>query len=256
MLLYNQKEGARVSLFPCRKRKERGKDLLLDVTTRNNGPGVDSCPGLGGKAILDVFAGSGDAPLQQELLALMTARRGHFRLESGHHGDLWLDLEALFLRPHLLRPFVRELAQRLKLHGPEAVCGPITGGAFLAQMLAEELEVEYFFAERSGSPQSDTLFTVQYHIPKTLHHRLQGKRAAVVDDVINAGSAVRGTLTALEACGAIPVALGALLILGEAAANLAATKRLPLESLAHLPNTLWEPSACPLCASPVPLDGP
>ena len=38
-------------------------------------------------------------PLQQELLALLPRRQGHFRLESGHHGDLWLDLDPLFLRP-------------------------------------------------------------------------------------------------------------------------------------------------------------
>ena len=31
-------------------------------------------------------------------------RRGHFLLESGHHGNLWLDLNSLFLRPAALLP--------------------------------------------------------------------------------------------------------------------------------------------------------
>ena len=35
--------------------------------------------------------------MQQELLTLLAARKGHFRLESGHHRNLWLDLEPLFL---------------------------------------------------------------------------------------------------------------------------------------------------------------
>jgi hypothetical protein len=31
--------------------------------------------------------------MQPELLSLVAARNGYFRLESGHHGTLWLDLE-------------------------------------------------------------------------------------------------------------------------------------------------------------------
>jgi hypothetical protein len=29
---------------------------------------------------------------------IVPARRGHFRLESGHHGELWLELELLLVR--------------------------------------------------------------------------------------------------------------------------------------------------------------
>jgi hypothetical protein len=30
-------------------------------------------------------------PIQDRLRAAVVAQRGHFRYESGHHGDLWLD---------------------------------------------------------------------------------------------------------------------------------------------------------------------
>jgi len=63
-------------------------------------------------------------------------RRGHFDLATGFHGDLWLDLDALFLRPRLLRPQIRWLADRLRVHRVDAVCGPLEGGAFLAQAIA------------------------------------------------------------------------------------------------------------------------
>ena len=43
---------------------------------------------------------------------------------------------------------------------------------------------------------------------------VDGRRVAVVDDVIIAGSAVRGVLVELGACGATPVAIGALAVLG------------------------------------------
>jgi hypothetical protein len=35
-------------------------------------------------------------------LRIVSARRGHFRLESGYHGSLWVDLDALFAEPRLI----------------------------------------------------------------------------------------------------------------------------------------------------------
>ena len=49
--------------------------------------------------------------MQEELLSLLAPRKGHFRLESGHHGDLWLEIPRLYLRPDRLRPFAAELAR-------------------------------------------------------------------------------------------------------------------------------------------------
>jgi hypothetical protein len=30
--------------------------------------------------------------MQEEIVSLLAARSGHFRYESGHHGDLWLEI--------------------------------------------------------------------------------------------------------------------------------------------------------------------
>jgi orotate phosphoribosyltransferase len=69
-------------------------------------------------------------------LDLAQARRGHFRMESGLHCGLWFDLDAAFVDQTALDPFVTQLAQYLRRHQIEAVCGPLTGGALLAQLLA------------------------------------------------------------------------------------------------------------------------
>jgi orotate phosphoribosyltransferase len=50
---------------------------------------------------------------QDALIGMLPARRGHCRLGSGHHGDLWLDLDALFLRPKQTGRFAQGLARRL-----------------------------------------------------------------------------------------------------------------------------------------------
>lgn len=190
-----------------------------------------------------------------DLLTLAGSRTGHFRLESGHHAELWLDLDQLLARPDALRPFVAELASRVATHGIDTVCGPLNGGAFLAQLVALELGVEFAFAERLVSRRTG-LFPVDYRIPPALRSALRGKRIAVVDDAISMGSAVRATLADLEVCQANPVVVGALLVMGPAGPEFAAARDLPLERLADLPLRTWLPSGCPLCASGSPVVDP
>lgn len=192
--------------------------------------------------------------MRKDLVSLLAARKGHFRLESGHHGDLWLDLELLCLRPTLVRPFAVELAKQLSKHDIEIVCGPLNEGAFVALMVASELDLEFAYSERFAPQQSEVLYPVEYRIPNALRDKVRGKRVAIVNDVINAGSAVRGAFADLKTCGAEPVAIGALLVLGSSASNFARDNNVKLESLALMPNVLWSPSECPLCMAGVPLD--
>jgi orotate phosphoribosyltransferase len=186
----------------------------------------------------------------------MARRSGHFRFESGHHGDRWLEPDLLLQRPTTLRPFAIALAQRLRRHEFEVVCGPLTGGAFLAQMVAEECNVGFAFAERFAPPPSDALYQVRYRIPKALRDGLRGAKVAIVNDVTNAGSAVRGTYEDLVTCGARPVALGTLIAFGEWSTSFANDHDLALEALERLGNNLWTPDECPLCAAGELLEDP
>ena len=191
--------------------------------------------------------------MDQHLLNLVPIRRGHFRYESGYHGDLWLDLEALFLRPAGLQPFIDARAQQLSLHDIEAVCGPLTGGAFVAQMVARTLGSEFYFTQRVESPNEYANGPATYRLPNAVRPLVRGKRIAIVDDAINAGSAIAGTLTELRDAGATPIAVGTLLVLGDASAKLLAANRLPLERIAAVPSALWLRADCPLCANGVSL---
>jgi orotate phosphoribosyltransferase len=179
-------------------------------------------------------------------------RRGHFRLESDHHTDCWLELELLYARPERVEPLAVDLARRIRRHTPEVVCGPLVEGAFVALSVAAEVGVEFAYAERLATRRGG-LFPVAYRVPGAQRERVRGRRVAVVNDVISAGSAVRGTLADLRACGAEPVAVGALLVLGAAAARYAAEQGVALERLESREHAQWEPDACPLCAAGVPL---
>lgn len=103
------------------------------------------------------------------LLDLIPAHRGHFAYTSGDHGDLWLDLDALFAHPRRLRPYVRAVADLLP--PCDVICGPLTGGAYLAQSMADAPRPRLRLAEG-----------------RTLTGGVADRRVAI-DDAINAGSA-------------------------------------------------------------------
>jgi orotate phosphoribosyltransferase len=175
-----------------------------------------------------------------ELLDLVPARRGHFVYESGHHGDLWLDLDTLFVHPRRLQPYVAELAGQLTRHGLEAVCGPLVGGAFVAQAVAVELDVAFCYST-AGS----------YALAPAFEPVIAGRRVAIVDDAINAGSAVSGTAAAVRALGGHLTVVGTLLLLGSTP-DVGA----PVEHLAALPSALWTVADCPLCDAGAALERP
>jgi len=192
--------------------------------------------------------------MQTDLLALLAGRRGHFRMESGYHSALWFNLGQLFEDRARLQPFVAELSGRLAAHRIEAVVGPMTGGAKLAGMIGAQLGLESFRTERLEPPNATGLFPIRYLVPSAQRERLRGKTVAIVDDAISAGSAVKGTHADLLACGARPVACGALIIFGDRADTFAAGNSLKLEVVARMSFGLWKPEECPLCQAGVSLE--
>jgi len=187
-------------------------------------------------------------------LELVSGRRGHFRLESGHHGGLWLDLDPLFADTRRIEPFAAALAEAIRPHGVDAVCGPLLGGAFLAQLVAHALGARFLFTERVMPPQPTGLYAARYLLPPALAARVGGMRVAIVDDVMSAGSALRGTHAELQAHGASVVAAGALLVLGSAGETYFAERGIPVLAAAHDDYPLWTPESCPHCAAGVPLE--
>lgn len=189
-------------------------------------------------------------------LDLVAGRRGHFRLESGHHGGLWLDLDALFAEPRRVAPFVAALAEAIRRHAVSAVCGPLLGGAFLAQLVAQALDVEFWYTERVLPNDSGGLYRARYVLPPALARRVRGTRVAMVDDVMSAGSALRATFAEVRAHGAEPVVAGALLVLGSAGSQYFAEQRVAVEAVEREEYELWLPTACPRCDAGMPLEDP
>lgn len=187
--------------------------------------------------------------IERAVLNAVVASRGHFVYESGHHGDLWLDLDGLFVDARRTRGWAAALAERAVACRPEFVCGPLTGGAFVAQSLAAEIGAGFVFAERLVSETG----AVRYRIPASLRGALHGRRVLLVDDAVNAGSAWLLTLTDLLDCGGGIAGFATLLSLGEAASQIAEQYGAPLFTLASLECGRWVAEECPLCRAGVAL---
>lgn len=181
--------------------------------------------------------------LAEEITAAAGAARGHFVYESGHHGDLWLDLDALHVNARRVSGFAALLGHRTTSCKADAICGPVTGGAFLAQAMAARSGLAFVFAERIVDP----IGTARYEIPTSIKPRLRRKRVLVVDDVINAGSAIKATIAVLNKAGAKLCGVACLLHLGPHATDIARDARVPLVSLGSVERSLWNAEDCPLC---------
>jgi orotate phosphoribosyltransferase len=197
--------------------------------------------------------------MTDDVLKTLPVRRGHFLLESGYHTDLWFNLDALFVSPEQIAPHVSALAELLRPFEISAVCGPLLGGAFLAQALATHLSLRFYFTEPTPlqtDRSSPELFAAAYRLPSDLRQGVRDERIAIVDDVISAGSSARATATELAAAGAATVAVGALLLLGDEAVAHFSTRSVPLVAVARRDFNLWSPADCPLCHIGEPLEKP
>jgi orotate phosphoribosyltransferase len=194
-------------------------------------------------------------PATTSFFDLTAGRRGHFQLESGHHSELWFNLDSLFAVPARISPFVNQLSDALRTYDVEMICGPLLGGAFLAQLVAHKLDVEFCFTERVMPRDITGFYQASYLLPPAFSVRvLRNRRIAIVDDVMSAGSALRGTYNELLTRDASPVVAGALMVLGNIGSSFFADRDVPVEAVVSENYLLWLPTECPLCVAGMPLE--
>ena len=146
-----------------------------------------------------------------------------------------------------------ELADRFVRFNPEAVVGPVTGGAILAQNVARILslachnqqdEVLALYAEKVGET---------FALRRGYDELVVGKRVLVVEDVLRTGGSVRKVADAVRAAGGSVIGVGALFNRGGVTAqDLGGLFR--LECLFDLILDSWPAKDCPLCKEQMPLN--
>ncbi|MBX5450700.1 MAG: orotate phosphoribosyltransferase [Thermogemmatispora sp.] len=184
-----------------------------------------------------------------ELLALFerlgVVSKGHFVLTSGRHSDEYWEKFRLLEWPRVTEQLCEKIVARYKPEGIEAVAGPTTGGALLAQEVARQLGTRCLVVEPAagGGRELRRGFTLR-----------PGERVLVVDDVLTTGLSLHETLQALEAYE--PTVVGLAVLLDRSGGQATRQFPVPCQALLTVAAQTYEPGACPLCAQGVPLTKP
>ena len=183
--------------------------------------------------------------MQTDLGALLkqsgVLREGHFLLTSGKHSGRYFEKFRILEQPPVCEQFARAIADNFRSAGVTAVCGPTTGGVIIAYEVARQLGVRCIIAEKAESGR---------RIGRGF--RLgPGDRVLVVDDVLTTGGSVEETLAAVRQSGAAAVGVG-IYVDRSSGVDLG----VPFFGAFRQQVAAWEPAACPLCRSGVPLEEP
>lgn len=164
--------------------------------------------------------------------------RGHFRLTSGLHSDLYLQSALVLQHPEDAGVLGEGLAARFRDARVQAVLAPAIGGILIAHEVARALGVRALFTEReSGVMQLRRGFTLS-----------PGERCLVVEDVITTGGSTREVVQCVETHGGTVVGVGSLIDRSGGTAAFT-VKRV---ALATVTAATYPPDACPLCRTGSP----
>jgi orotate phosphoribosyltransferase len=161
--------------------------------------------------------------------------RGHFRLTSGLHSDIYLQSALVLQYPEHAAALGGSLALPFRADAVQIVLAPAIGGILVAHEVARALGVRALFTEREGG-------VMRLRRGFSL---AAGERCLVVEDVITTGGSTREVVQCVEEHGATVVGVGSLIDRSGGAAAFAVKRA----ALATVTATTWPPEACPLCKS-------
>lgn len=186
---------------------------------------------------------------QEEALKILedtgAYQRGHFKLSSGLHSDVYVQCAQLLMHPPLAEQICRQVADLWQDEKPEMVVGPAIGGILVAYEVGRALNVPTIFAERQ-----EGVMTLRRGFEP---HVTKGLRVLVTEDVLTTGGSAQEVVELLQDLGADVI--GAASIIDRTHGN---TLKLtvPHRSLITLEAGTYQPDACPLCQEGLPINKP
>jgi orotate phosphoribosyltransferase len=171
---------------------------------------------------------------------------GHFVLSSGRHSDEYWEKFRLLEWPRVTEQLCREIATRYKECTIEAVVGPTTGGALLAQEVARQLDTRCLLAEATHT-----------HAGRELRRGFAlrpAERVLIVDDVLTTGLSLRETLSAVQRYR--PDVVGIEVLIDRSGGAVLHQFGIPCHGLLTVSAHTYEPGDCPLCTKGVPVIKP
>jgi len=182
------------------------------------------------KEILEIFERNG---------ALL---RGHFRLSSGRHSDIYMQCALVLQYPELSSRLCEELAKKFRRRNIEAVIGPAIGGIIVSYEVARHLSVRSLFTERK---EGSMTLRRGFHIE-------EGEKILLVEDVITTGKSLGEVENIVRERGGEIMGIGCLVDRSEGKSPFGER----ITSLLSLKANIWEAPFCPLCKKGMSISTP
>lgn len=171
--------------------------------------------------------------------------KGHFKLTSGKHSDVYFEKIKLIERPTVLEKIIDLLVEEIKKDNPDFdyVVSPAYGGIAIGFLTALKLNKLFAFSQRV-----EEKMTVRSGFAG-----LPGSRAVIVEDILTTGGSVQEVLECLKS---MRVTVNGIYCLVDRSAGQVLIEGKPVRSLLALKVSAYEPEDCPLCRQGLPLVKP
>lgn len=180
---------------------------------------------------------------QEEIIQLFKKSnallKGHFKLSSGRHSDIYYEKFTLLKRPSICTRICEQMAKKFKDDQVQTVVGPTTGGIIIAYDIARYMGVEALYAE---SGENGRVFKRDFLLDK-------GQKVIIVDDILTTGKSVFEVIELVKSYKADIVGIGVMLDRSNGLVKF----DYPFYPLATVSAENWEPQDCPLCSKGIEL---
>jgi orotate phosphoribosyltransferase len=164
--------------------------------------------------------------------------RGHFKLSSGRHSDVYVEKARILEQPEAAMAVARAMASWYP--AIDVVVAPAVGAIVLGFAVALAAGSRSIYGEREGGRmQLRRGFRV-----------IPGERALVVEDVVTTGASAREVYELLEETGAERLGVAAMVD------RTTGPLPFPFRALVRVEASSWDPADCPLCERGRPFDSP
>lgn len=168
-------------------------------------------------------------------------QKGHFKLSSGRHSDVFVQTALVTCYPGIAERLGHELGCRFATSGVTVVLSPAVAGIVIGHEVARYLNVRHVFCERvEGRMRLRRGFSIGSH-----------ESVLVVDNAMTDGASKQEVIDLVNEIGADIVGVA---IIADRSSDVSFGA--PLEALVHIGTTEWDADDCPLCSEGLPLDAP
>jgi orotate phosphoribosyltransferase len=177
---------------------------------------------------------------------------GHFELRSGLHSPVYFQCALVLCWPDIAERLCSELGRKLMNILPgetriDTVISPALGGIIVGHELGRFLHARVVFTEKEIDETGKNVVMALRRFNLT-----PGERVVVAEDVVTRGGRVEETIAIVERAGAVVTAVAVLVDRSGGKVKF----KYPSVSLLQIEPVVYEPTACPLCASGIPLVHP